>query len=206
MQLKYFIFDFGDVFINLDKPATIRALRNVGLDKFTDEMIEKNRLYEKGLCTTDEFLSFYQGHFPQLSKEELRNVWNKILLDFPVYRLEFLETFSQNHKCYLLSNINEIHVDFIKKQVGEVFYNRFISCFEKVYYTHEIHLRKPDAEVYEYVFQDAGINPEACFFVDDKIENIRTAASLGVRCWHIQPGKEDIINLKAYISAHFADA
>jgi putative hydrolase of the HAD superfamily len=195
-MIEKYIFDFGDVFINLDKQATLRELSKFGLTHFTPEMTAQNHLYEKGLVTTDEFLGFYQKLIPDTTKEELRKIWNKILLDFPLYRLEFIEEFSKNNSCILLSNINEIHVDFIKKQVGKTFYNRFINCFDKVYYTHEINLRKPDKEIFEYVFSDLKIKPETCFFVDDRGDNIQTAKELGVTCWHINPKKEDVSNLK----------
>lgn len=194
-MIKKYIFDFGDVFINLDKQATLRELSKWGLSDFSPEMLQQNHLYEKGLITTDAFLSYYQKIFPNSTEEELRNTWNKVLLDFPLYRLEFIEAFSKNNDCVLLSNINEIHIQFIKEQLGNSFYNRFIRCFDKVYYTHEINLRKPDKEIYEYVFNDLGVEPSACFFVDDRADNIQTAKELGVNCWHINPEKEDIIDL-----------
>ncbi len=196
MKLKNYIFDFGDVFINLDKPATQQELLKLGMESFTDEMLAINKTYEKGLVSTEDFLAFYQTQFPKATKEELKTAWNKILLDFPLFRLEFIEAFSKKHPCYLLSNINDLHLTFIKKQLGEEFYNRFISCFKKVYYSHEIHLRKPDVAIFEYVFKDAKINPKESFFVDDTLENIETAKKTGLTCWHINPFDDDIVLLE----------
>lgn len=196
MKLKNYIFDFGDVFINLDKQATQQELLNLGMESFTKEMLSINKTYEKGLVSTEEFLAFYQTQFPQATKEELKAAWNKILLDFPLFRLEFIEEFSKKHPCYLLSNINDLHLTFIKNQLGESFYNRFISCFKKVYYSHEIHLRKPDVTIFEYVFKDAKINPKESFFVDDTLENIEAARKTGLKCWHINPFDDDIVLLE----------
>ena len=195
-MIKNYIFDFGDVFLNLDKPATAQELLKLGMIEFTDEMLSKNKEYEKGLVSTEEFIGFYQTQFPNATKEELKTAWNSILLDFPLYRLEFIENFSKNHNCFLLSNINDLHLEHIIKKLGKEFYNRFISCFDKVYYTHEIHLRKPDKEIYEFVFKDSNINPNESFFVDDTLENIETAKELGVKCWHINPFDDDIILLE----------
>ena len=58
-MIKNLIFDFGDIFINLDKPATARELEKLGITDFTSEMIEKNQAYEKGLMTTEDFVDFY---------------------------------------------------------------------------------------------------------------------------------------------------
>ncbi len=196
MKFKSYIFDFGDVFINLDKTATFVELQKFGLTEFTEEMLLQNMQYEKGLLTTDEFLTFYQNQFPSAVKEDLKTAWNKILLDFPKYRLEFIETFSKKHNCYLLSNINDMHLTSIKNNLGLTFYNRFLACFKKVYYTHEIHLRKPDKSIFEFVFEDANINPKESFFVDDTLENIQTAKQYGVKCWHIDPFDDDIVLLE----------
>jgi len=201
MKIKNYIFDFGDVFINLDKPATKIVLQELGLEVFTAEMDSVNKQYEKGLLTTDEFIAFYQTQFPKAtSRQELIDAWNVILLDFPLYRLEFIEKFSKNHRCLLLSNINDLHLEYIKNNLGNTFYNRFIACFDKIYYTHEIHLRKPDKEIFEFVFTDANINPKESFFVDDTLENIQTAKDLGVKCWHIDPLNDEIILLEDILS------
>ena len=195
-MIQNYIFDFGDVFINLDKASTTRELVKLGMTTFTEEMRKQNQLYEKGLISTAEFLTFYQKQFPNTTPKQLRDAWNKILLDFPLYRLHFIEEFSKTHTCYLLSNINEMHLYFIKNQLGNKFYNRFYSCFKKVYYTHEIHLRKPDKNIFEYVFKDARITPDTCFFIDDTKENTDRAESLGILSWNIDPKTEDIVNLQ----------
>jgi putative hydrolase of the HAD superfamily len=89
-----------------------------------------------------------------------------------------------------------MHLDFIKTQLGNSFYNRFYNCFEKVYYTHEINLRKPDAEIFEFVLKDKNLIANECFFIDDTKENTDIASKLGFKCWNIIPNLEDIIHLK----------
>lgn len=195
-MIKNYIFDFGAIFINLDKNATERELEKLGILDFTSEMLEKNQLYEKGLISTTVFIDFYQTQFTKATRIELKNAWNKIVLDFPLYRLEFIEKFSKNNCCFLLSNINEMHLNFIKTQLGKCFYKRFYNCFEKVYYTHKINLRKPDAEIFKFVLTDKNLIANECFFIDDTKENTDIASKLGFKCWNINPDKEDVINLK----------
>ena len=46
-MIKTLIFDFGDVFINLDKEGAMKnALNLFGLETFSDEMVAFNSLYE----------------------------------------------------------------------------------------------------------------------------------------------------------------
>ena len=74
-------------------------------------------------------------------------------------------------------------------------YERFKSCFDKFYLSHEIHFRKPDASIYEYVLNENQLEADRCFFVDDTKENTQAAAQLGIHTWNNNPEKEDIINL-----------
>ncbi len=82
-MIKNIIFDFGDIFINLDKEATYKELAKLGVTDISQDMIETYYQYEMGLISTDDFVDFYQNKFPQLTRKDLVNAWNAILLDFP---------------------------------------------------------------------------------------------------------------------------
>lgn len=81
--------------------------------------------------------------------------------------------------------------------MGRDKYNRFKSCFEKFYLSHEIHLRKPNAEIYQFVLDENGLNPTETFFIDDTVENTDAAKKLGIDVWNLIVGQEDIIQLKS---------
>ena len=59
-MIKNIIFDFGDVFINLDKKATFENLKELGVKKFSSEMLEVTKQYEMGMLTTQEFLNTFK--------------------------------------------------------------------------------------------------------------------------------------------------
>jgi len=64
---KTLIFDFGDVFINLDKEGAMNhALDIFKLKTLSEELIAFNSLYEQGLISTEEFIEFYLENFPDL--------------------------------------------------------------------------------------------------------------------------------------------
>ena len=64
-MIKTLIFDFGDVFINLDKHGAMKnALDLFGLETFEDDMIATNIQYEIGNISTSEFIQFYKSKFP----------------------------------------------------------------------------------------------------------------------------------------------
>ncbi|RSK38300.1 HAD family hydrolase [Mangrovimonas spongiae] len=195
-MIKTLIFDFGDVFINLDKKGAMQnALTIFEVDTFPDELSQMNHRYEMGLISTREFLNFYMSKFPKLDETIILNAWNCILKDFPKHRLEFLKQLRNdgNFDIILLSNTNELHIDWIKNEVD--FFEDFKQCFHKFYLSHKINLRKPNADIYEFVLNQNKLNPNECLFVDDLEENTKSAAKLGINTWNINPETDDVTQL-----------
>jgi putative hydrolase of the HAD superfamily len=200
-MIKNIIFDFGDVFINLDKEATAMAMQEYGFTNLTPDLETLFIEYEKGLITTAQFLDQTQLIFPKASRLDLTNAWNAIILDFPEERLKFIEKLAEekNYRLFLLSNTNELHIEFVRLHMGEDRYARFKNCFEEFYLSHEIKMRKPDPAIFEHVLNSNSLMAEKTFYVDDSEEHITTASKFGIRCWHLKVGKEDILDLKTKI-------
>jgi len=195
-MIKTIIFDFGDVFINLDKETAMRnALALFKIDTFSDEIIKTNNLYEQGLITTNQFIKFYKDAIPNISEGEIIDTWNSILLDFPIERLEFLKALSEEkkYKLILLSNTNELHINWIIKHIS--FYEDFKNCFNAFYLSHEIYLRKPTNEIFQFVLEQNNLLAKDCLFIDDTKEHIDSANQLGINTWHLNPNTEDIVDL-----------
>ena len=191
------IFDFGDVFINLDKEATPLALKKLGLKEWNSNLEAMNLDFEKGKISETEFILGFQNYIPNASIHQIREAWNAILLDFPLYRLEFLQMLSQKHKLYLLSNTDSIHIERFQHRAGISFYRDFYQCFEKVYFSFELGMRKPDSAIFEFVIKEHNLLPKNTLFVDDNLQNIESAEKLGLQVWHLQKGEEDVIDLFA---------
>lgn len=195
-MIKNIVFDFGDIFINLDKEATFKELAKLGVDQITDEMMAVAHQYEKGDISTNDFIDFFHQKV-KLSKEELVFAWNAILLDFPKHRLQFLKELVANkeYRLFLLSNTNDLHITWIQNNWGSELYTEFKNCFEQFYLSHEIHFRKPNANIYQFVLQENNLKAEETFFIDDTLENTLAAEKLGIQTWNLIPGKEDVVNL-----------
>ena len=196
-MIKNIVFDFGDVFINLDKEATFRRLKKLGVKEFTDELLELGKQYEMGMITTQEFVKTFKTLFPSISEIDFKNAWNSMLLDFPPHRLSFLKSLanSKKYRIFLLSNTNDLHISWIQKTWGRKLFSEFKNCFEKFYLSHEIHLRKPNKNIYEFVIESNKLTPEETFFVDDTEENTIMANKLGIKSWNLNPNSEDVVDL-----------
>lgn len=189
------IFDFGDVFINLDKQASLTALKKLGLHSWNDDLEQLNQQFERGKITEVQFMIGLKKLIPNASIDDLRTAWNSVLIDFPLHRLEFLELLKRKYRLFLLSNTDEIHISKFEHKVGATFAREFYQCFEKVYFSFEIGFRKPDPEAFKYIINKHDLSTKRTLFIDDKKENTDIAASLGMEVWNITPGKEDVVEL-----------
>ncbi|WP_309609815.1 HAD family phosphatase [Flavobacterium sp.] len=189
------IFDFGDVFINLDKQASLTALKKLGLPSWNEDLEELNQQFERGKITEVQFMIGLKKLIPNASIDDLRAAWNSVLIDFPLHRLEFLELLKRKYRLFLLSNTDEIHISKFEHKVGATFAREFYQCFEKVYFSFEIGIRKPDPEAFKYIINKHDLSTKRTLFIDDKKENTDIAASLGMQVWNITPGKEDVVEL-----------
>ena len=189
------IFDFGDIFINIDNDICMNELKKLGLKEWNDDLANLNVQYETGKIDELEFFTGFQKHIPNHDVVEIRAAWNTLLQDFPLERLEFLQMITSKYKLYLLSNTDRTHIEKFEHKFGMSFARDFYSCFEKVYFSYEIGLRKPDENAFKYVINNHNLNPKKTLFIDDKKENTDVAEKLGFKIWNIQPGVEDVTQL-----------
>lgn len=195
-MIKALIFDFGNVFLNLDLEKALQdTFELLEMESLSDELLSFNYLYEQGLITTEEFLEFYQDNFPKLSKQDLIDLWNSMLKDLPQHRLAFIQKLAseKKHKLILLSNTNELHMNWVKENIAT--YETFKNCFDAFYLSHEIGLRKPDKAIFEFILNNNQLAAKDCLFIDDTKEHILGASKLGIHTWNIDPKHDDVTNL-----------
>ena len=201
-MIKNIVFDFGDIFINLDKKLFAEELQKIHISQESEEVLPILQQYEMGLVSTDKFLTFFEERL-HVSQDKLKRAWNSILLDFPKERLRFIQNLSESKKyrLFLLSNTNDLHISWIQQNWGMEQYNAFKICFEQFYLSHEVNLRKPNNNIYEFVLTTNDLAPKETLFIDDTKENTDAAKALGIHIWNLKPGKEDVLELltKNYI-------
>lgn len=194
-MINTLLFDFGDIFVNLRKEATAQAFQQLGINLFTADVAELNNAYEIGAISEMDFLTGIQKQNPATATLAIRSAWNQIIGDFPLYRLEFLQLLKSKYRLFLLSNTDATHIRYFEQQVGLSFSRDFYNCFEKVYFSYEMGLRKPDPVCFQTVLAQHELQPKHTLFIDDKKENTDAAAALGMPVWNLQVGKEDVVEL-----------
>ena len=86
----------------------------------------------------------------------------------------------------MLSNSNEIHYDLYVRDLQLRFgYREFDDLFNMAYFSFDLHMNKPNPEIFEFVINQHELVPEKTLFIDDSEENILAAQKLGLKTYHI---------------------
>ena len=194
-MINTIIFDFGDIFVNLEKETSINEFKKLGLDWPNEDLIAMNDLFERGKITELQFIEGFQKYIPEADILDIRKAWNSVIGEFPLYRLEFLQMLSTKYRLFLLTNTDAIHISRFEHMAGISFFSDFYQCFEKVYYSFEMGMRKPEPEIFNYILKKHDLSPKRTLFVDDKKENTDAAAALGIQVWNLNVGQEDVVDL-----------
>lgn len=201
-MIRNVIFDFGGVLLDIDIPKTFRAFEELGYKNVNGMFTQAsaNELFlnlETGNISPGDFYQqLQQAGPPPVTKDALEAAWNSMLLSYRKNSLAFLIPLSKNYRLFLLSNTNQIHQEAFNKMLREeTGYNSLDAFFSKTYYSHQVGLRKPDREIYEFVLQDAEIEAKDTLFIDDTPANLSTAEKLGMQTHLLLPG-ERIEHLK----------
>jgi len=193
-NIKNIIFDWGGVITEIDFDATINAFKKYGINDFEKHYCkayqsELFQAHEIGKITPDKFREELRKLIPvSVTDKEIDEAWFAMLLDTPPNNLEIIKSVKNEFNIYLLSNTNAIHVDMYDKIFEEKynFKEKFRSLFIKAYYSHEIGMRKPDEDVFEYILSDSDLDPNETLFIDDSIQNISAAKNVGIKTYHIE--------------------
>ena len=195
-QTEAIIFDFGGVIINIDYNFTIEAFKSLGVEDFESmySQAQQSDLFdaiETGRISAQSFINGLLDYLPSgTSPNSVVTAWNAMILDVPSERIELLQKLRQHYQVYLLSNTNEIHIE---KALGEwTKANSFgiESCFDSIYLSHEMGMRKPNKEIFERVCNEQNLYPSKTLFIDDSIQHIEGAKNAGLQSIFLTDGME----------------
>ena len=186
-QGGWLIFDFGNVLIEIDPARSIQAFQALGAPADLHLDADFFHDFETGAIRATEFRKSLRGQLKWAASESsIDRAWNELLLEVPPRTIAKLHQLrAKGYKLALLSNTNPIHIDEVRRRLGPFGYGEFARCFERIFYSYEMGLRKPDPAIYAAVDRELGIaSPAEVLFVDDNAANIASAAAYGWRTLH----------------------
>ena len=125
-----------------------------------------------------------------------------MLLDLPEKRLALLLSLKSKYKLFLLSNTNAIHIKAISNQLGNTQWKDFCNLFDKMYLSHEIGVRKPSIEAFQFILKQQKLNPNEVLFIDDSPQHIEGAKKLGINCYHLKDRKISLLYFLTKFNQH----
>ena len=186
--IKTIIFDLGNVVIDLHYERAA--------DQFCDLSGVKSNELDELLVSSEALKSFEVGG---LGEEEFRNeicrllkieikddyfdsIWNAILGEISGRRVKAMLELKKRFSTFVLSNTNSIHLRSFNQSLKEAYgYDGVHELVHQTYYSHEVEMRKPNRDIYEFVLHDQRLHPHEVLFIDDREDNIEAAKALGIK-------------------------
>jgi glucose-1-phosphatase len=194
-RIKNLVFDFGGVIIDIDFQRTINAFIKLGAENFEENYSKASQSgifdkLDKGTTSQKEFVDSLKSLLPStIIDKDIIDAWNKIIVGVPEKRIRLLESLKKNYHTFLLSNTNIIHYDLympdIKRRYG---YALLEDLFEGVYLSFRLGMRKPDREIFDFIFNTQNLEKQETLFIDDSIHIIDAARSYGIRSFWLRDG------------------
>ncbi len=168
----------GGVLLSYDFSKTAKAITaKTGLDgqKVIEDLytnyIDQWNDFELGAVSPEDFFALF--HLP-MSFEDIKKAYNEIFtLKKDTFQL--VKTLkAKGMRLGVLSNTSQPHWEYVQTTFPELF-----SQFDVLLGSHELHLAKPDKQIYLAAAQAAGVKPSEILFFDDLNINIVGARIAG---------------------------
>ena len=180
-MIRNIVFDMGNVLIHWYPDIFVERLELPEEDQqqLKQEVYgrEEWTLLDQGMIESEEAIAAMCRRLPErlhgVARELTLNWWKPAPI--PVVGMAELirELKGMQYGIYLLSNAGADNDRYFGLIPGsECFDGKIISALWK--------LLKPQREIYEVLFQEYGLKPEECFFIDDLPANIQGARDAGM--------------------------
>lgn len=185
-MIKNVVFDMGNVLLRYDPELTLNAFCGSEAEK---ELIRKELFQgpewvrgDLGLIREADKFGLVKKRVPKEHWEALKNCCEKWHFDMrPVEgALSFCDYLKQRgYRLFVLSNASDLFYQYFPQAVP-------VEYFEGIVVSADLHLIKPNREIYEYLLEKYGLKAEECLFLDDMRENVEGARALGIQAHRFQ--------------------
>lgn len=135
-------------------------------------------------------LDLFVQRYNELAGAQLTSILflEKVFSEFDLNRT-LLEAVSQKLTICIASDNYKENVEFIKERF------RLSDWTHKEYYSYSLGNFKSEQAFFTKVMSDLGCEAGDCLFIDDSIQNINAASSLGIRTIHFRNNEQAITEL-----------
>ena len=182
MDITDIIFDWGGVLtVGKHRAGIIRILE----EKYRVKIKDKRHLFgsymdnmdkiDRSEITFEQFVNHMNKQFGiNLTPAEMMQVFKEAIIpNKPI--IEIAKQLRKKYRVSMLSNNNEPTVSLLRE-----FHREMLAPFEKIVFSCEVNLYKPQLEIYELALSQLNAKPKNCVFIDDMAESLETAEKLEI--------------------------
>ena len=200
MKVRAVVFDLGKVLVDFDYGIAARnlALRSEASPEAIRSLLDQSPLlfrYERAELNGPQFFEQVRAQIDfKGTFEEFAAAFGDIFSEIPAMTRLHGELRQQGLPTFILSNTNDIAVGHIRRSFS------FFLNFTGYILSYEHGVLKPEQQIYEIAEQKSECRGEEILFLDDKPENIESAARLGWRTICHRSPEESIRMVQGWLS------
>ena len=184
-KIQTLFIDIGRVLVDFNYERALSEISNinqVSVQKLRQRLAGHPdiRRFEMGHLNSFEF---FQHVAPVLeiniTLEKFKKIWEQIFVFDKTSSIELLSEdlfhqLKQNFQLVSLSNTNEMHFECLIK------FHPLIQKFDNHILSYEVGFLKPEPAIYHKALETVGRPASETFFIDDLVENVESARSVGI--------------------------
>ena len=201
-QCDNIVVDFGGVLFtwsaNTMTPVRPKLLRRILSSSIWFE-------YERGTITEQECVQLVAAEFSIFEVDfarALKNARRSIRLDNAVFDLLCSLKKRAGVRIFAVANMSRSEWDLLRRKIEPEVW----ALFDQVYTSADVGERKPSLGFFKHVLDSAGLNPARTVLLDNRVENVVSAASIGMKAIAFTTAQEAARALTALVRDPVADA
>jgi HAD superfamily hydrolase (TIGR01509 family) len=195
-MIKSIFFDIGGVLIDVHPERTAQHISSKAQIPYADVLESfphaEHHKYEKGQISSDDFYNAVINSLPSNSKLQESDFWDGwlMMVGAETDTSDILKKLKKSYPVWIVSNTNQHHIQYEAKRFT------FVQDVNGTIYSFDVNSRKPEPEIYHKALEIASALPNESLFIDDQIENIVQARSIGFHGIHYTSYEALIVDLR----------
>jgi len=191
MNYRNIIFDLGNVIVKLDESATMHAFKQLGWGQYDHirENHETLQLFQGmglGLVSNGDFFDAFRHMTSQdVTDRQITEATNAMLRYIPDEKKQkLIDLRKAGYRTFLLSNTIDLHWKYCIEHLFPMGTYGVDDYFEHAFFSQEIHMKKPNDDIFQHVIRETAIRPSDSLFIDDLEINCQAAERNGIKAFH----------------------
>ncbi|WP_138204545.1 HAD family hydrolase [Haloimpatiens lingqiaonensis] len=198
-MIRNIVFDIGNVLLKFDPKAYLTKKFNdeEKVEKILELVFRSDEwlMLDRGTITETEAIKILSERhaFYSESIKDAFNGWYDLLtpMEDTIEILKQLKEKGINN--YYLSNFHHLAFEYVTEK------NEFFKLFQGGIVSYKEKLLKPEKEIYMRLLEEYNLKTEETIFIDDTLDNIQGAASVGIHTIHFKNSQDLIAKLNELV-------